>query len=193
MFWPIVLPMQITFGLMLALGVVTLYLGKRRKWQPHTLGILLSLPILLCVPCCRATMNIVDHFRFGMFYYDDFQAIRDFRIERYMPPTAKQISVYKHFGGNGYRAKFTISPEDLQSWHSEYWNQHEKYSVMDRPDNDGAAAASPDEFHRLFVEFNWSMPKDCVRYRGPIAGNGAGYRIDYSPSENTAFLSGCYW
>lgn len=194
MLWSLVLPFQITVALMIALFIAVLLVGERRKWKggpKFTAAILL--PPLLFIPSCVATSYLVDHFRFGMFHYDNFESIRDFRIERYMPPAAKNISVFKHYGGNGYRARFTIAPADFDAWHTDYWQKYSQYSVMDRRDDDGQTQSSVKQFDRWFSELSWSMPNDSVQYQGPVGGNGAHYTIQYSPSNRLAFLNSCYW
>ena len=194
MLWPFVLPFEITIALMIALVACLFWLGKRRKWQAGNSAIAaICLPPLLFIPSCVATTYVVDLFRFGTFHYSDYESIDDLRVERYMPPTATDITVYKHSSGNGYRARFTISQQDFDAWHDQFWDRYGEYSNMRRPDNDGKAASDPDNFQRLFGEFNWSLPTDAVNYQSPVAGNGAHYDIAYSPSQEVAFLTSCYW
>ncbi|MFK7821706.1 MAG: hypothetical protein AB8G99_23545 [Planctomycetaceae bacterium] len=194
MLWPFILPFQITVALMIALGICLFWFGWRREWKPAKSTIVaLCLPILLFVPSCIATSYAVDNLRFGTFHYDDFGAIRDFRVERYMPPPATDITVFKQYGGNGYRARFTVSQEDFEAWHSEFWARHGEQSNRPRPSNDGQTASDPDDFKQWCGKFNRSLPSDSVKYQSPVAGNGAHYTIDYSPSTKLAFLRSCYW
>jgi len=146
MFWPLVLPFQITAALMFALFIGVFWFGKRRKWQPGNRSIAaICLPLLMFIPSCVATTYVIDYFRFGTFHYENFAAIHDFRIERYMPPAATEITVFKQYGGNGYRARFTITQQDFDKWHNDFWEQYGKYSKH-RPDNDGKEAS--DILHR---------------------------------------------
>ena len=192
MFWPLVLPFQITVVPMIVLAIGVFWLGKRRKWQVGSRAIAaILLPSLLFIPSCVATTYIVDHFRFGTFHYDDYAEINDFRVERYMPPTATDITVFKHYGGNGYRARFTISQQDFDVWHRNFWQRYGKYSP--RHENDGQAASDPDEYQRWFGQFNWSLPDDAVNYQSPVAANGAHYDVEYSSAQQVAFLTSCYW
>lgn len=194
MLWPFVLPFQITVALMIALIIGLFWFGKRRKWQAGNSDIAaICLPPLLFIPSCVATTYVVDFFRFGTFHYPDHDAIDDFRVERYMPPAATDITVFKHYSGNGYRARFTISQQDFDAWHGEFWDKYGEYSNMDRAEDDGKAASDPDNFHRWFGEFNWSLPTDAVSYRSPGASNGAHYNVEYSPTQQVAFLTSCYW
>lgn len=192
MFWPLVLPFQITVVLMIALLFGAIWLGIRKKWHSSSTTIAaFCLPPLMFIPSCVGTSYIVDYFRFGTFQYADFESIQDFRIERYMPPSATDITVFKHFSGNGYRARFTITQQDFDAWHNGMWERHGEHSVMKLPEDDGTVASDPGSFQRWFGEFNWSLPRDSVEYQGPVAGNGAHYTIDYSPSEQVAFLRSC--
>lgn len=194
MLWPFVLPFQITIVLMIVLFIGVLWVGERRQWQPRNrITAAICVPPLLFIPSCAATSYVVDYFRFGMFHYENFDAIDDFRIERYMPPAAADITVFKHYSGNGYRARFTITQQDFDAWHNDFWDRYGEYSNVDRPENDGKALSNPEDFQRWFGEFNWSLPDDSVQYQSPVAGNGAHYTIDYSPSQQIACLRSCYW
>ncbi len=194
MFWPLVLPLQLTALLMGILSVAFIWVSLRCKWPRGVLvlGLLIGVPIL-SLPSCLVIAGIVDQFRFGMFKYPDFPSIRDFRVERYMPPTATNIDVFKHFNGNGYRASFTISKPDLDSWHNSVWVSYGQLSIDRRPKDDMLSSADISEFDRWFAEFGWTQPRDLVTYNGPRALNGAFYTIWYSPSEQKAFLTSGYW
>ncbi len=193
MLWPLILPFQITVALMIALLIAVLWFGARRKWRSgRKISAAVLLPLLLFVPSCVATSYVVDHYRFGMFHYDNFDSIHDFRVERYMPPAATDISVYKHPHGNGYRARFTISEADFDAWHTSFWEKYAEYAINSR-DDDNRAPSSSRQFDQWFGEFNWSMPGDCVQYHSPVAGNGAHYTVQYSPDRQQAFLNSCYW
>ena len=194
MFWPLVLPFQITVVSMIALAIGVFWFGKRRNWQAGNRAVAaIFLSALLFIPSCVATTYVAGYFRFGTFHYDDYTAINDFRVERYMPPTATDITVFKHYGGNGYRARFTISQQDFAAWHDEFWDRYGEYSNMARHDDDGKAASDPQHFQRPFGQFNWSLPDDAVNYQSPVAANGAHYDVEFSPSQRVAFLTSCYW
>jgi hypothetical protein len=194
MLWPLVLPSQITVALMIALIIGLFWFGRRRNWQARRSAIAaICLPPLLFIPSCVATTYVVDFFRFGTFHYPDYGAIDDFRVKRYMPPAATDITVFKHYSGNGYRARFTISQQDFDAWHDEFWNKYGEYSNMDRPEDDGKAASDPAEFHQWFGDFDWVLPADAVNYQSPVAGDGAHYDVEYSPAQQLAFLTSCYW
>jgi hypothetical protein len=128
-----------------------------------------------------------------MFYYPDYASIKDFRIERYMPPAATSIHVYKHHSGNGYRASFSISKPELDAWHNGFWKSYGKNSTMERPEDDMLRQGDPEDFDDCFAEFHWKRPSDLKYYSSPVAGNGASYEIWFSPSEQKGFLTSCYW
>ena len=194
MFWPLILPFQITLVLMIPLFIIVLLIGSR--WKMPTLTRVyaaICLPLALFIPSCAAVSYVVDYYRFGLFHYDSFDAINDFRIERYMPPAATDITVFKHYGGNGYRARFTINPKDFEDWHNDFWVAYGKFSNFQRDNDDGLVASDTNGFQYLFGEFKCSMPSDSVQYHSPIAANGSHYTVHFSPSQQIAFLTGCYW
>lgn len=194
MLWPLILPVQLTFVLLAVIFFAAVYVGQLRKWRQGRLvaGLFIGMPLMF-IPSCLVVTTSVNHFRFGMFWYPDFASIQDFRIERYMPPAAADIHVYKHYSGNGYRASFRIAKADLDAWHNMCWQSHGQDSVNERPEVDIAKSADVEDFNHCFAEFKWSQPKDLTVYQGPVAGNGASYTIWYSPSDQMAFLTSCYW
>jgi hypothetical protein len=194
MLWPLVLPFQITVVAMIVLAIGVFWFAKRRKWPAGSrVNSVICLPALLFIPFLVATTFVADHFRFGMFHYPDYAAINDFRVERYMPQAATDITVFKHFGGNGYRARFKISQHDFYAWHDAFWDKCGEYSNRNRPDDDGKTASDPEHFQRWFGQFNWSLPADAVNYQSPVAANGAHYEVEYSQSQGVAFITACYW
>lgn len=194
MLWPLILPAKLTAILLVILFASALAIAKQRKRRPGRTAILGIVALLLMfIPSCVAVKVVVDHFRFGMFQYADFDSIGDFRIERYMPQTAKRITVYKHESGNGYRARFEITGDDLRAWHQQVWDSYEQFSGI--PPGEGEMRSPTDEvqFLHQFDEFAWQAPSDLVVYNGPIKANGAHYRIWHSESTQVAFLTSCYW
>jgi len=194
MLWPFVLPLKLTLVVLAGMFLATLHVGKKRSWNaiPTFMLAVLAMPVLV-IPVGFVVGSVVDCFRFGMFHYADFQEIHDFRIERYMPPVATNIDVYKHYSGNGYRARFRISQTDLDTWHQQFWDEHGEFSVANQSSVDEREPVSEDDFRRWFGDFEWEQPSDLLTYTSPIAGNGAHYKIWYSPSQERAFLTSCYW
>ena len=97
MFWPIELPIKITFWLMIGLMTVGLVVLVRLKWHP--LNAILSssaFGILLFIPSCMVTSAIVDSVRFGVFNHETAREIGDFRVWRSVPMSATKITVQKY-------------------------------------------------------------------------------------------------
>lgn len=85
------------------------------KWKRLHVFLTVGVLCLICfLPLCGAIMRSMDAKRFGVFDYESFADVQDFRVERYLPPAATHITVDKY--AQGFRARFTISRSDLDSF-----------------------------------------------------------------------------
>jgi len=189
MFWTVVLPAQITFGLLLGLIVIAVVRTPESR-QRSTFFRAVLLGVILFVPSCAMIMTVADFYRFGVFNYAETASVSDSRVKRYLPEAATGITVAK--SPSGYKAKFKISKVDLDEWH------HHQFKLV------GEAAIPPKEpltsgqvfsevFDDRFGHLQWKMPIDAVEYTGPARPNGAGYFIWYSVVEQTAYQNVGYW
>ena len=186
MFWPLILPAQITAAIVLLLATILYIVASRKKWKWQGLVIGAVALVVSAVPIFMVTMSIADRFRFGEFSYAKFDDINDFRVERYMPEAATDITVFTR--SNGYRGKFSIGREDLETWHSQFWEEH---GAGKKPS--GQASFAKNAFGQCFGKSGWVPPDDLVEFASPAAGNGAYYVIWHSDSEGTGYITGCYW
>ncbi len=74
-------------------GALSAPLLKLRR--ANVFGTLVVIALLAFIPVMCAIGTIVDRYRFGIFTYASFGDVRDFRVERYLPPTATQITIEK--------------------------------------------------------------------------------------------------
>jgi hypothetical protein len=132
----------------------------------------------------------LDHYRFGEFEYQDFDSVNDFRVERYLPEAATNITVDKRPGG--FRAKFTISRASLDQWFEQVWKDKGKNSARPADALKVKRLIDRDEFNREFGDLGWAPP-DAIEYKGPRKSNWAGFTIWHSPSENMGYERAGYW
>ena len=93
MLWSIILPLQITACFwLLFIGIVWFLTRRRRQRWPY-MALAVCASALMFIPSLVGIARAVDHFRFGVFHYHDFTAINDWRVERYLPPAATDITI----------------------------------------------------------------------------------------------------
>jgi hypothetical protein len=192
MLWPLVLPFLITLGGMVAVLVFGIAIApkcKKSRKRFILCGLLLS--GLAFVPSCTVLMTILDQYRFGVFKYADYESVNDLRVERFLPEAATEITIDKSAGG--YRAKFSISRESLDSWYDESWNRNGDSSVVVRDDEERAMLISTDDFEIQYGDLGWPPLADAIEYVGPAAPNGAGFTIWYCEAEGVAYQHVGYW
>lgn len=192
MLWPFILPFQITACALLVVIVLATLAAPFLKWQrlPTFFG-MTFLSALVFVPSCTAIMNVVDANRFGVFDYKTFGEVRDFRVERYLPPAARDITVDKY--PQGFRARFTITPTELDNYMDEVWRTYGDLSVTKRGTISAMAVVDENSHDRVYGDLGWPYLDDATEVYGPTAANGAGFSIWYSPSKQIAYQRGGYW
>lgn len=195
MFWPAVLPFKITFWLLAILVLAATFIAPRLKWRKLRTFVYASLFASLgFVPSCIGVHYAVDAFRFGHFYHSSFSDVNDFRIERWLPPDATSISLFKHFSGNGYRARFTIDETDLVEYLDEIWQSHGKHSAILRHEFDDDGQETTDSYHDAqFQELGWVPAKNSIIYHSPVEGDGGGATYYYDRKSGIALQRAGYW
>ena len=179
MLWPIVLPFQITSCVLLTLIVIATLAAPLAKWKrlPTFFGVLL-LSLVAFIPSCAGIMNIVDAKRFGVFNYRTFQEVNDFRVERYLPPAARDITVDKY--AQGFRARFTIKQSELDAYLDEVWSLHGERSAVKRGEMSAMKLVDKESHELRFGDLGWAYLDDATEIYGPTAGNGAVFSVWYS-------------
>lgn len=192
MLWPIVLPFQITACILLVVILLATLAAPFLKWRRLStfFGVTL-LSTLAFVPSCNTIMKVLDAERFGVFDYKTFGEVRDFRVERYLPPAARDITVDKY--AQGFRARFTISQTELDDYMDEVWRLYGDRSVVKRGEMSAMALVDEKSHDSVYGDLGWLYLDDATEIYGPTAGNGAGFSIWYSPSKQMAYQRGGYW
>ncbi|MGI9473688.1 MAG: hypothetical protein ACR2NZ_19250 [Rubripirellula sp.] len=191
MLWPLVLPFKITFWVfasLLGVSVIVAPLLKRKRSRVFLWGFPMAL--LAFVPSCSIVMSVIDKSRFGVFEYDALVDVQDERVERYLPPSARDITLDKY--GQGYRARYQIEPDALEDWFDGMWNQFGEYSVVAKA-NPAIKTISPETFDLQFSGLGWPRPGEVTEYHGPFASNGAGFTIWYDAESGIAYERGHYF
>lgn len=192
MFWPIVLPFQITICIMtfFVLGIsLFAYVRKRKFWKSFFISSAISCVVF--IPSCALIATILDTQRFGIFEYASFDETNDFRIQRYLPPNAHDITVHKF--ASGHRARYTIEEEELRAFLDTLWAFRGERSPDSKEKIRDNAAVAEDEIRRLFADLGWTDPGDAIRLASPVAANGAGATYFYCRSSQTAYHYAGYW
>ena len=128
MLWHFVLPFKVTFWtLATLLGAAVLIAPVLRAKRSRMFLWGFPMVLLAFIPSCSIVMNIMDRSRFGIFDYDASQNIGDVRVERYLPPAARELTIDKY--ARGYRARFQIEPDLLEDWFDGVWDRYGEYSV----------------------------------------------------------------
>ena len=192
MLWPIVLPFKITACVLLAVVFLATLAAPLARWRrvPTFVGVMV-LSFLAFVPSCTGIMNILDAKRFGVFDYQTFNEVGDFRVERYLPRVARDITVDKY--AQGFRARFTISQTQLDAYMDEVWSTYGDQSVVKRGEMSAMELVDKKSHDLYYGDLGWPHLDDATEVYGPTAGNGAGLSVWYSPSKRIAYQRGSYW
>ncbi|MCH8514460.1 MAG: hypothetical protein LAT83_22785 [Kiritimatiellae bacterium] len=170
---------------------MTLYatVCKRNFWK--TFRTSFGIACLAFIPSCALIATILDTQRFGVFEYASFDATNDFRVHRYLPPSARDITVHKY--ASGHRAKYTIEEEALRAFLDDLWRSGGNRSAVFRDELRDGAPAAEDEVASIFEDLGWPDFGEAIRLTGPIADNGAGATYFYNQSTRTAYHDAGYW
>lgn len=192
MFWPVILPFQITCGVMLffLLGYTAFpYPAKLARPKAFIIGLAFSL--VAFIPSCTGIMMAVDTVRFGDFHYESYEDVPDFRSRRYLPENATDIHMHKH--ANGYYARYKLPEHDFGTFLDELWKKHGEYSAVERNGFlDEGQVVNCEMFDLRFGHIGWDCPKGSKVYYSPSEpdGGGATYYVDpdsISVTQRTGF------
>lgn len=192
MFWPVVLPFQITIALLAVFVFASTAFAPTIKWKPSRMfAISLGIGCMAFVPSCVIIETVIDSQRFGTFQYASASEVNDFRVERYLPPRATNITLKKN--GSGYCAKYTISKADLVSYLDAVWGTYGKLSTTPR-DRLRNGVEIPQGFHdSRLADSNWTMISNPIVFDSPDQGNGAGATYYFDPATDTVHQVADYW
>ena len=136
-------------------------------------------------------MAAMDAKRFGVFAYSTFAVVQDFRVERYLPPVATNITVDKY--AQGFRAKFTITQAELDAFMDDLWDKHGDQSTVARGERPARDSIDADFHSHVYGDLGWDHLANATEVFSPTAGNGAGFSIWFSAEKNIAYQHAGYW
>ena len=192
MLWPIVLPFKITFWGLTGFVATVALVSPWFKWRRGKAILVSTLVAFIAfLPVCAGVGAIVDSKRFGVFQYETYAEIRDFRVERYLPPTARDITIDKY--AMGYRAKYKTTLVELTAYLDALWAEANDRSAVARAELEDGKLTPRDHYDYSFDGLNWTMPETAIHFHSPVQsdGGGADYYFD-SDTETVLQLAG-YW
>lgn len=192
MLWPLILPIQITAGTLLGLGLLVIACApwlKLKRGAAFSWALLVA--SLLFIPSCAGVMTVLDSVRFGTFQYASFGEVDDFRVERYLPPAATDILIRKHM--QGFDAKFRIGEAALDRYLESLWDEYGDLSITSRREYEQAKQETSHPTPFLDNPQEWPPLTKPVEYQSPRAANGAGFTIWYSKEDGVAYERAGYW
>lgn len=192
MLWPLILPMKISFVVMVAIIVATTIFAPYAKWKrTRALGTVLTLVPLLFVASCCGIMGILDMQRFGTFEYATYSEVDDFRIERYLPTSATNITLNKYAAGH--QAQYTISETDLRRFLDALWDFYDGRSKFSREQLQDGKIIAPDIYADRFSELNWPPTGTMIELHSPVQADGGGATYYLHVESETAYHAAAYW
>jgi hypothetical protein len=191
MFWPIVLPIQIAF--LILVGMVTFFTvyAPKFKWsRGNTFLITTLLACVAFIPSVMVILPIVNSFRFGLFHYEEYSDAYFSHIKSFRPPKARQITVDQRHGGH--RAKYLISEKDLMDFLDDLWDKYGERSARSRDymHSDSIVYEDQDD---LFGDLGWPVLENAIELHSPVKSNRAGADYFYDRETGTAYHDAGYW
>ncbi len=136
-------------------------------------------------------MEIVDAQRFGTYQYSTFADVDDFRVERYLPTNAHDITLNKY--AMGHRARYSISESNLTAYLDDLWDKHGEYSASSREKLHDGVPVSGESFAHYFDELGWPSFDNAMELHSPIQGDGGGATYYFDPATDIAYHIAGYW
>ncbi len=192
MLWPIVLPFKIAFWSLAGLVALVTVFSPAFKWKRGKVFLISS--ILACVafiPSCTGIMTIIDARRFGVFQYDVYADVNDFQIERYLPTSARNITLDKF--AMGHRAKYSIPEADFMEYINGLWNEYGEYSAISRDELSEGAQVTADAFEHEYGDLDWPPLENALEYHSPVQGDGGGATYFFDRDSGTVYHRAGYW
>jgi hypothetical protein len=190
MLWPLILPLQITVVLLVvAVAVLTVLAPRAKRLRTFVLGSLLA--CALFVPALFGVSAIVDVVRFGTFHYTTAAEVDDFRVNRYLPPAARDITLHK--SGPGYCARYTLEEAALRAYLDSFWATYGTKSSMTRDSLHDGQVVGAGDIDSVFRKLDWVVPKEARRWNSPVEDDGGGATYYFDPATSTVLQRAGYW
>lgn len=189
--WPMVLPFKITACVMAALIACVTLAAPAAKWRRgRTLLVVSGAGLLMFIPSCVFIQSIVDSQRFGVFTCATFDEIDDERVERFLPPSATEITIDKT--SRIFRARFRITQQQLDAFLEEKWAQAKRANIY--YDSDGWYETDRERHDNDYGDLGWQYFDDASASGAPVTWlQGSGFWLTYSPSQGIAYQTATYW
>lgn len=193
MFWPTVLPFKIAFWLLVVITITATVFAPSLKWKrKSTFLIGCALSAIAIIPSCTGIMLILDSSRFGLFEHSNYSEVKDFRIERFLPTSSKDIFLHKR--ENGHRAKYKISDDDFHLYLNNLWDLYGKYSAVKREEISGEGSlVTEKDFNMHFEDLGWKPLNNALKFHSPVEGDGGGATYYFDPDTGIAYHDVSYW
>jgi hypothetical protein len=192
MLWPIVLPVQLTFWIMLAMIAIATLAAVALKWKPNRVFVgSVALACVAFIPSCTGIMSILDARRFGVFQYASYGDVQDFRIYRYLPDSARSITLEKT--AMGHRAKYSITEAEMRDYIDRLWKECGENSATARSELEEGQVVKPEEIEYQFRKLGWPPLTNAIRFHSPVQRDGGGAEYFFDLSTGTAYHHAGYW
>lgn len=192
MLWPIVLPFQITLCALTAFVALSTALAPLAKMKRGTAFFATTaMSIIVFIPCCSGSMSLIDARRFGIFHYAAFDDVNDFRVERFLPPTAQNITLEK--SAMGHRARYAIKQRDLQNYVDRLWREYGQLSAVPRGQVADGTLAKYESFEHHFTDLDWPPMTRALTFQSPIEADGGGATYYFDQASSVAYHRAGYW
>lgn len=173
MLWPLIAPLKITCVVMvLAVITATIYARFLGKSVDQRFFRSCSFAIVLFVPAWIAIAIITQPLYFGTFEYLRYDQVQDARVERYLPPKARNITVEKY--ASGHLARYTIPEKDLREFLDSQWKRLGHNSAIPRNKLNEGRWASRHEFEKFTDRMHWPPLFDAIVLHSPKEADGGG-------------------
>ena len=136
-------------------------------------------------------MSYLDARRFGVFQYATYGEVQDFRVERYLPDSARSITVEKT--AMGHRAKYSITEGELREYMDRLWNECGERSAIARKNFNEGEVVKPDEMEYQFKDLGWRSFTKAIRFHSTVQGDGGGAEYFFDEVSSTAYHRAGYW
>ena len=192
MLWPIVLPFKITCWILAGFVAAVILVSPLFKWKLGK-AVLIStfIALLAFIPICAGVGSIIDSKRFGVFHYATYAEVQDFRVERYLPPQARDITLDKF--AMGHRARYSITLDELTEYLDALWIESDGRSAVPRAKIDDGKLTPSKYFEDRFDGLGWAMPETAVEFHSPVQSDGGGANYFFDAKTNTVFQHAGYW
>ena len=192
MLWPVVLPFKITFWALTGFVITVALISPLLKWKRGKATLIsMFIALLGFIPICAGVLSFLDSKRFGVFQYSTYSEVQDFRIERYLPPNARDITLDKF--AMGHRAMYTITGDELIEFLDSLWAEADGRSAVSRLELENREPVPADHFDYSFDGLNWPIPETALHLCSPMQSDGGGADYYFDTRTNVVLQRAGYW